>query len=243
MADSALTVLGLGFVLGLRHALDTDHLAAVSTVLAERPSWRASGLVGLSWGVGHTVVLLLVGAIVLVFRITIPEPLAVAAEGLVGLMLVVLGTLLGMKLIRERWHLHHHDHDGTGHVHFHSHRRSQGHGHLHWWRQSMRPLWIGMAHGLAGSAALLLLVVAAADSVIEGLLYIAVFGCGSILGMMLIGLTLSAPLVWSMRLGRPLFFFMQGVASVGSIVLGCSIVYRTIFAEPVSFVSWMGMSA
>jgi sulfite exporter TauE/SafE len=232
MLDSELpTVLSLGFILGLRHALDSDHLAAVSTVLAERPSWRASGLVGLSWGVGHTAVLLFVGAIVLMLRVPIPEPLAVAAEALVGVMLVVLGALLGMKLIRERWHLHHHDHDGASHVHFHSHRHCQTHSHTHWWRDSLRPLCIGMAHGLAGSAALLLLVVASADSVMDGLLYIAVFGCGSILGMMLIGVTLSLPVMWSLRVGRPFFLAVQGLASVGSIALGCSIVYRIILVD------------
>lgn len=235
MSDSELfTVLSLGFVLGLRHALDSDHIAAVSTVLAERPSWRASGLVGLSWGVGHTAILLLVGAVVLVLRVPIPQPLALAAEAIVGLMLVVLGALLGMKLIRERWHLHQHVHDGGTHVHFHSHRHSQDHRHIHWWRESLRPLCIGMAHGLAGSAALLLLVVASADSVIDGLLYIAVFGCGSILGMMLIGLALSVPVVWSLRLGRPLFLAVQGLASAGSIALGCSIVYRIFLAESLS---------
>lgn len=228
------TVLSLGFVLGLRHALDSDHLAAVSTVLAERPSWRASGLVGLSWGVGHTVVLLLVGAIVLVLRVPIPEPLALAAEGIVGVMLVVLGGMLGMKLIRERWHLHHHDHDGKSHAHLHSHLYARDHGHAHWWRESLRPLCIGMAHGLAGSAALLLLVVASADSVIDGLMYIAVFGCGSILGMMLIGVALSVPVVWSLRLGRPLFLVVQGFASVGSIALGSSIVYRVFLADSLS---------
>jgi len=228
------SVLGLGFVLGLRHALDTDHLVAVSTVLAERPSWRASSLVGLSWGVGHTVVLLVVGAIVLVLRVPIPESLAVAAEVVVGLMLVGLGGLLGMKLIRERWHLHRHDHDGMRHVHFHSHRLAQNHAHGHWWQESVRPLCIGMAHGLAGSAALLLLVVASAESIMDGLLYIAVFGCGSILGMMLIGLVLSLPVVWSLHLGRPLFFAVQGLASVGSMTLGCWIVYRLLVGEPLS---------
>ena len=233
MADSSyLTVLGLGFVLGLRHALDADHLAAVSTVLAERPSWRASGLVGLSWGIGHTLVLLFVGVIVLVLRVPIPEPLALAAEGLVGFMLVLLGALLGLKLIRERWHLHPHDHDGKMHVHLHSHSHAYDHGHAHWWRESVRPLCIGMAHGLAGSAALLLLVVASAQTVADGLLYIAVFGCGSILGMMLIGLVLSVPVVCSLRLGRPLFLAVQGLASVGSIALGCSIVYRLLTGEP-----------
>jgi hypothetical protein len=235
MADSSyLTVLGLGFILGLRHALDTDHLAAVSTVLAERPSWRASGLVGLSWGIGHTLVLLVVGAVVLVLRVPVPQPLAAAAEGLVGVMLVLLGGLLGMKLIRERWHLHHHDHDGTTHVHLHSHSYCRDHGHGHWWRESVRPLCIGMAHGLAGSAALLLLVVASAPSVAGGLLYIAVFGCGSILGMIVIGLALSLPVMCSLRLGRPLFVAVQGMASIGSIVLGCSIVYRILSGESLS---------
>jgi sulfite exporter TauE/SafE len=228
------TILGLGFVLGLRHALDTDHLVAVSTVLAERPSWRASGLVGLSWGIGHTAVLLVVGAIVLVLRVPIPEPLAVAAEVGVGLMLVGLGGLLGMKLIRERWHVHRHDHDGMRHAHFHSHRLSQDHGHGHWWRESVRPLCIGMAHGLAGSAALLLLVVASAESIMDGLMYIAVFGCGSILSMMLIGLALSLPVLWSLRLGRPLFFAVQGMASLGSVTLGCWIIYRLLLGVSLS---------
>ncbi len=231
---SYLTVLGLGFVLGLRHALDSDHLAAVSTVLAERPSWRASGLVGLSWGLGHTAMLLLVGAVVLFFRVPIPRPIAAAAECVVGLMLVALGVLLGMKLLRERWHLHQHDHDGKRHVHLHSHAQSGDHGHAHWWRESVRPLCIGMAHGLAGSAALLLFVVASAGSLLEGLIYIAVFGCGSIVGMMLIGLLVSVPVVWSLRLGRPVFLTLQGLASVGSIALGLSIVYRTLTGEPLS---------
>lgn len=229
--SSFLTILSLGFVLGLRHALDTDHIAAVATVLAQRPSWRASSLVGLSWGLGHTVVLLLVGAIVLVLHVPIPEPVARAAEFAVGVMLVVLGGLLGTKLIKERWHVHQHDHDGSRHVHLHSHARSVSHGHSHWWRESVRPLCIGMAHGLAGSAALLLLVVTSAKSVMEGLIYIAVFGCGSILGMMLIGLVLSLPVVWSLRLGRPVFLGVQGVASMGSVSLGVSIVYRVLLGE------------
>ena len=232
--SSYVTILMLGFVLGLRHALDTDHIAAVATVLAQRPSWRASSLVGLSWGLGHTVVLLLVGALVLVLRVPIPEPIAMAAEFAVGVMLVVLGGLLGIKLVKEQWHMHQHDHDGAKHVHLHSHTQSPGHGHSHWWRESVRPLCIGMAHGLAGSAALLLLVVASAHSVMEGLVYITVFGCGSILGMMLIGLVLSFPVVWSLRLGQPVFLAVQGVASLGSVGLGLSIIYRILMGEPLS---------
>ena len=232
--SSYVTILMLGFVLGLRHALDTDHIAAVATVLAQRPSWRASSLVGLSWGLGHTVVLLLVGALVLVLRVPIPEPIAMAAEFAVGVMLVVLGGLLGIKLVKEQWHMHQHDHDGAKHVHLHSHVESPGHGHSHWWRESVRPLCIGMAHGLAGSAALLLLVVASAHSVMEGLVYITVFGCGSILGMMLIGLILSFPVVWSLRLGQPVFLAVQGVACLGSVGIGLSIIYRILMGEPLS---------
>jgi sulfite exporter TauE/SafE len=229
--SSYATILMLGFVLGVRHALDTDHIAAVSTVLAQRPSWRASSLVGLSWGLGHTLVLLVAGVVVLVLRVPIPEPVAFAAELAVGVMLVVLGGLLGMKLVKERWHLHQHDHDGTPHIHLHSHAHSVDHGHDHWWKASMRPLCIGMAHGLAGSAALLLLVVASANSVIEGLVYIVVFGCGSILGMVLIGFVLSLPVVWSLRLGRPVFLAIQGVASLCSVTLGISIVYQIFRGE------------
>ena len=173
-----LTIVGLGFVLGLRHALDTDHLAAVSTVLAQRPSFRASGMIGFSWGLGHTAILLLVGAVVLVFRVPVPEPIALAAEFGVGAMLVFLGCMLGLRLVRERWHVHRHEHDGTQHLHLHSHALADDHGHGHWWHDSVRPFCIGMAHGLAGSAALLLIVLSSARSVSEGLIYIAVFGAG-----------------------------------------------------------------
>jgi ABC-type nickel/cobalt efflux system permease component RcnA len=169
--------------------------------------------------------LLLIGAIVLFLRVPIPQPVAEVAECVVGFMLVALGGLLGMKLLRERWHLHQHDHDGTRHVHLHSHAQSRDHGHAHWWRESVRPLCIGMAHGLAGSAALLLFVVASAGSVLEGLLYIAVFGCG---------LLLSIPVVWSFRLGRPVFLALQGLASAGSIALGLAIVYRALTGAPLS---------
>ena len=231
---SFLTLLSLGFMLGLRHALDSDHVAAVSTVLTQRPSLKASGLIGFSWGIGHTLILLLVGLIVLWFRVPVPELLAHVAEGAVGVMLVVLGGLLGVKLIKERWHVHQHDHNGSRHVHLHSHAVVVDHGHLHWWRESVRPLCIGMAHGLAGSAALLLLVVSSARTVMEGLVYIAVFGCGSILGMMLIGLALSLPVVWSLQLGRPVFLAIQGLASLGSVGLGLSIVYRILMGEQLS---------
>jgi hypothetical protein len=230
LEPNLLTFLTVGFLLGLRHALDADHLAAVSTVLAERPSMRASGLVGLWWGVGHTLTLMLVGAVVLVSGIHIPEPFALLAESGVGLLLVVLGGTLALKLFREHWHLHRHVHDGAPHVHLHSHRRSEDHAHPHWARQSLRPLLIGMAHGVAGSAALMLVIVSNTSGIGQGLLYIAVFGLGSIGGMLMIGLTLSVPVIYSHAIGQRAFFAVQGAASLGSVGLGLWMLYRLVLS-------------
>lgn len=214
------TLLGVGFLLGLRHALDADHLAAVSTVLAERPSFRASSAVGLWWGIGHTLTLMIVGSIVLAWGLRIPEGFEVIAESGVGILLIVLGGTLGLKLYRERWHIHSHQHDGEQHVHFHSHQRQDHHRHRHWIADSIRPLCIGMAHGLAGSAALMLLILSTTEELGPGLLSIAVFGVGSIVGMMAIGATLSLPLVFSLSSSRKLFVGLQGCASVTSVSVG-----------------------
>lgn len=215
-----LTLLGIGFLLGLRHALDADHLAAVSTVLAERPSLRASGAVGFWWGIGHTLTLMIVGAIVMAWGIRIPEPLAVVAEYGVGMLLIALGGTLAIKLYRERWHLHSHRHDGEQHVHLHSHQLQDDHRHRHWMADSIRPLCIGMAHGLAGSAALMLMILSTTPALGPGLLSIAVFGIGSIVGMMAIGLTISLPLVCSFTISRRLFVALQSFASAASVVVG-----------------------
>jgi ABC-type nickel/cobalt efflux system permease component RcnA len=223
----AVTLLGIGFLLGLRHALDADHLAAVSTVLAERPSFRASGAVGLWWGIGHTLTLMIVGAVVIAWGVRIPESLAETAEGGVGLLLVVLGGTLALKLYRERWHLHAHEHpDGARHAHLHSHQVQDDHRHAHWMVQSVRPLCIGMAHGLAGSAALMLLVIPTTQDIGQGLLSIAVFGLGSIIGMIVIGLTMSLPLVCSWTLSRRLFVTFQCFASAASLSVGVWMVVK-----------------
>jgi high-affinity nickel permease len=232
MVDShGLTIMGLGFVLGLRHALDADHIAAVSTVLAERPSLRASGVVGLFWGLGHTLMLLLVGICVLALRVTIPESLAAAFEFCVGLMLVVLGLSLARRLYREEWHVHPHEHGGRRHLHLHRHALQEDHAHAHWLQEARRPLFIGMAHGLAGSAALLLIVVSAAGTVLQGIGYILIFGIGSIIGMMAVGTAISLPFVLSLSIGRGAFIAVQGLASLGSIGLGLLLMWRLSLGE------------
>lgn len=216
----SLSLLSLGFLLGLRHALDSDHLAAVSTVLAERPSLLASGAVGFWWGVGHTLTLLLVGSVVLAWGIRIPDEFELLAESGVAILLIVLGASLALKLYRERWHVHSHHHEGEPHIHFHSHQRQENHRHQHWMVQSIRPLCIGMAHGLAGSAALMLMILATTKETSVGLLSILVFGVGSIIGMMVIGLTISVPVIYSRSISRRLFMAVQGMASVASVSLG-----------------------
>ena len=214
------SLLGVGFLLGLRHALDSDHLAAVSTVLAERPSLLASGAVGLWWGIGHTLTLLLVGTVVLAWGIRIPEEFELLAESGVAILLIVLGGTLALKLYRERWHVHRHHHDGEPHIHFHSHHRQEDHRHPHWMTQSIRPLCIGMAHGLAGSAALMLMILSTTKEMGTGLLSILVFGVGSIIGMMVIGLTISVPVIYSHSISRRFFGTVQGLASIASVSVG-----------------------
>jgi hypothetical protein len=224
-------ILGFGFLLGLRHAFDVDHLAAVSTVLAQRPSLRASGAVGLWWGIGHTLTLLIVGSVVLVLGIHIPPEFELIAESGVGVLLIVLGGTLAVKLYRERWHLHSHHHDGDAHVHLHSHQRQDDHRHRHWMADSVRPLCIGMAHGLAGSAALMLIILATTQELGPGLLSIAVFGVGSIAGMMAIGLTISLPLVCSLSISRPLFLGLQGFAGAASVGVGVWMLVKLALAS------------
>ena len=221
-----MTMLGLGFLLGMRHALDADHVAAVSTMLAQRPDLRRSGFIGLCWGCGHTAVLLIVGLAVLALKITIPDAVAQAFESIVGAMLVALGLALAVTLYREQWHLHAHEHDGARHVHVHSHRLGEDHAHRHVWRDSLPPVLVGMVHGLAGSAALMLVVLSAVRTLWEGIAYILLFGIGSILGMVVLGVVISLPFLFSVPLGRSVHAAVRGMASVGSIGFGIAILFR-----------------
>lgn len=227
MPDTQLiTVLGLGFLLGARHALDADHVAAVSTILSERPSLKMSGVIGFCWGFGHTAMLLAIGLVILLLNLTIPERVTQAFEFGVGLMLVLLGGSLAATLVRDRWHVHTHRHGAETHVHLHSHQLSAEHRHGHWLQISVKPFVVGMVHGLAGSAALALMVLSTVRTPWEGVGYILVFGMGSIVGMMVLGTAVSLPLVFSASLGRRAQMAVQGAASLGSIGLGVAIMMR-----------------
>jgi len=190
------TIAGVGFVLGLRHALDPDHVVAVTTLASQRVGWRRTSLVGAIWGLGHALSLGLVGGVILVLRLSVPPAVSDFLEALVGVMLVALGALALRRAAALRVHAHPHEHDGSTHVHLHAHRREepQAHHHPHPLRGGLRPFLVGLVHGLAGSAALALLALAAARTVTAGLVYLVIFGLGSIAGMLLLSLLMSVPL-------------------------------------------------
>ena len=183
---AVLAVLGLGFALGVRHALDADHVAAVSTLVARQPGVRASSLAGAVWGLGHTLALVVVALLVVVLEIRLPARLAPAFELAVAAMLVGLGC----DLLRRRHHTHH----------------GYGAGHR-------RPFLVGVLHGLAGSASLMLAVLATIPERWAALAYVTAFGVGSIGGMAVMSAALSIPLG---RLPRAL----GASAAVTSIAVG-----------------------
>ena len=228
----SLSLLALGFLLGAKHALDADHVVAISTIATENRSLRRSCAIGFCWGVGHTVALLFAGLVVLAFRLTISEDWANLFEAGVGVMLIGIGLSVGLTLWRERLHIHAHSHgDGGNHFHVHSHKDGFHHAHLHRFRLEYKSLAIGMVHGLAGSAALLLLVLSAAPSLTGGLLYILIFGIGSIGGMVLLGAALSAPFALTpARLVRT-HLALRALAGLASVSLGGGILYEFFSRE------------
>lgn len=188
------TIAGVGLLLGFRHAFEPDHLAAVSTLATRQGRLRDAARLGLAWAVGHTVSVGTVVAAIILFGLRLPERLWPLADLLVGLLLVALGASVILRYVRGRWHLHVHSHEGEGvgpHLHFHSHARGTEHAHRHTRGDSRRSLGFGLLHGLAGSAAILVLLVAAAPTRVEQLAYFLAFAVGTMIGMLLVSLSLA----------------------------------------------------
>ena len=219
------SLLVVGFLLGVRHALDPDHLASVATISTSSRTLLDGLKQGGAWGMGHTVTLLLFGGAALVLGLAVPEGLALFLEFAVGLMLVLLGADVLRRIMQERIHVHRHEHDdGASHLHVHLHPQVDRHEHSHSPLIPLRALMVGLMHGLAGSAALLLLTVASAPSIIRGIVYILVFGFGSILGMALLSIVIALPLrLSSNRFERTQKNFRLGIGIV-TIFIGLSIV-------------------
>jgi ABC-type nickel/cobalt efflux system permease component RcnA len=213
-------VLGFGFLLGLKHAMEADHLAAVSTIVSERRSLWSGALVGAMWGLGHTASLVAAGVLALVLHYRIGEGVERWLEFAVGVMLVLIGANVLRKLLTGgRVHLHIHQHGGHEHAHVHMHDPHKPDIH-HGRRFRPRPLLVGMVHGLAGSAALMLMMIPTIESPSLGLLYVLVFGVGSIGGMMLMSFVVGLPFHFTALRFTRMNWLLQGGAGSLSIILG-----------------------
>ncbi|PAY04049.1 MULTISPECIES: urease accessory protein [Bradyrhizobium] len=196
-------ILSLGFLLGMQHALEPDHIAAVSSIAARRTHVGDIVKHGLTWGLGHTLTLFIFAGVAIVLGRAIPETVSQPIETAVGVMLVGLGAHVWWRLWRDRVHFHSHSHGDTTHFHAHSHAGetlphvSAAHSHAHGFR--WRTLLVGLMHGMAGSAALLVLTVSQAPSPAIGLGYVALFGVGSMIGMGVLSSVIAVPLAASAR--------------------------------------------
>ena len=247
-----LTIVMVGFFLGMRHATDPDHVIAVTTIVSRQSTIRSAMLIGAAWGVGHTVTIVLVGGIIILFDLVIPPRLGLALELAVALMLILLGilTLTGvMRWIQNSLamsgdpHSHGHRHGDYVHSHLHGHGLGR-HGRpqtpqawldqrLAWLGlyQVIRPLVVGVLHGLAGSAAVALLVVATIPNPVWATAYLLLFGVGTLAGMMLITAAIGAPFAYTathvVRFNRYLGM-ASGLLSLG---FGLFLVYQIGFVD------------
>lgn len=238
---TAASILFVGLLLGMQHATEADHLAAVATLAARQSSLAQSIRQGVAWGVGHTLTLLLFGGAVFLLGKVISPTLEQALETAVGLMLILLGADVLRRLIRERIHFHVHRHDeGTVHVHAHGHRgegrhEQSPHRHAHASSWPLRALVVGMMHGLAGSAALVMLSLNAVPSLPVGLGYIAVFGLGSIIGMAVLSMAIALPLRLSAGYLTGLHRTMTAMVGLFSCVFGAVMVLQIGYLRDLLF--------
>lgn len=216
-------VCGLGLVLGMRHSTDADHLVALSTIVSKQRSIRRAAAIGSLWGVGHTLTIFVVGSLIILFGVHIPARLGLAMEFSVAVMLVVLGilNLSGvMGRLTERFAP--------------SVEQTSG-GHRHLWAehihevgafQGWRPLFIGLVHGLAGSAAVALLVLSTIRDPLWATVYLLIFGLGTIAGMVLMTAAIAVPLTWGSRRFANLNRHLATVSGVVSFCFGLFLTYQ-----------------
>ena len=227
------SLLLLGFMIGMRHALDADHLAAVAAITTQQNnSIRSSIRHGLVWGLGHTITLFLFGSVIIWMDTVVPEKLTWFLQIGVGLMLIALGLDVLRRVIRDRihYHIHRHNHSNA-HIHAHSHQAEpvhelSEHDHSHDHHFPVRTLMIGLMHGMAGSAALILLTMETVDTLWLGLWYMLLFGIGSMLGMAILSIIIAIPLKASAKGLTWMHNGLQAMIGLLTTGLGFSIVYQ-----------------
>ncbi|HEY4134450.1 MAG TPA: urease accessory protein [Alphaproteobacteria bacterium] len=236
-----ISVLLLGLFLGMKHAMEADHVAAVASLAARSGTVGEAARLGVAWGMGHTLTLFVIGAAVLLLGAAIPETATHVLEFAVGVVLVGLGIDVVRRMLKEGVHVHAHQHQGERHLHLHQHdnvaapaavahsatpHAVTSHAHAHKRVLPLRALCVGLVHGMAGSAALIVLTLGSIQSVWLGVAYIGLFGIGSIAGMLALSLVIGLPLrLTAHKLGN-LYNGLTAVIGLLTVFLGASIMWK-----------------
>jgi ABC-type nickel/cobalt efflux system permease component RcnA len=236
------TVILLGLFLGMRHSTDPDHVVAVSTIVSRQKSITSSATIGLLWGLGHTLTIFLVGTAIIVFGVVIPPRLGLSMEFCVALMLILLGALnlTGvLRWITERFTPMKRVPAASGTSGRIELLLDGAIGKLGLY-QTIRPLVVGLVHGLAGSAAVALLVLSTIKSPLWSTAYLLVFGFGTMLGMMLMTAAISIPLVYTGKRFFKINRHLTAISGFASIAFGIFLVYHIGFVDGLfsSHVHW-----
>ena len=224
----------LGFVVGMGHALEADHLVAVGTLATGKSNRKSLVMRGAVWGLGHTLTLFAISTAVIVFGLVLTDKMTAAMEFSVGVLLVILGFDVLRRMRKSRVHFHVHDHGGgKSHLHAHSHlgatveHDQDPHEHRHWNAFPVKALIIGLMHGAAGSAGLLALAVAASRDSWLALTYVALFGLGSIVGMAALTFIASWPLGWAEKSAARLHTALQLSIACLAVAIGAFVMLST----------------
>ena len=239
-----LSIVALGFFLGMRHATDADHVVAVTTIVSRERTMRSAALIGVLWGLGHTITIFLVGSMIILFGMVIPPRLGLTMDLSVGLMLILLGilNLSGMmRWIKQNFETGTaHSHGGFAHSHAVQNSEQESASSLGWLDRSfsriglyqlLRPLAVGVVHGLAGSAAIALLVLTTIRIPVWAMIYLLVFGLGTVAGMMLITAAIAVPFTLSETRFARMNRVLATASGIISLLFGLLIVYEMGFVN------------
>lgn len=236
MYTDLITILGLSFLLGIRHATDADHVVAVTTIVArQKKGIFSSALVGILWGIGHSITVTLVGIPIIMSVFVLPPRLGLFLEFIVGLMLIILGILnlfgIASKITKKftplTIHKHPHSDSATKHSHLHLSSELKDSFHHLGIFQTIRPIIVGFVHGLAGSTAIALLILSTIRNTNLAVFYLLIFHIGVISGMMIITMGIGASITLARKKGADLNHHLVPLSGILSLIFGLYVVYQT----------------